>query len=276
MQNNNKKNINFFKVSSYVNQNNLDHGNILKQAYDQNMFFGGNKDLLKNFVEHFSKVTEIKSQLYQDVFASFIIDKNFNKTFLEFGATDGIDLSNTYVLEKNFGWNGSLSEPSPQWHKNLKNNRPNSNIITKCIWSKSGEVLDFFESDVGVLSTISEYKESDKVSIPGNTIERVRSGKLVKVETISLNDVIHKSFNSVAPSYISIDTEGSEYEILRFFNFKKFRPVVFTIEHNFTEIENKIDGLMFENDYIRIFKEFTAFDAWYISKEINYNFLKIK
>ena len=274
MQNNNKKNINFFKVSSYVNQNNLDHGSILKQAYDQKMFVGENKNLLKNFIEHFSKITEIKSQLYQDVFASFIIDKNFNKTFLEFGATDGIDLSNTYVLEKNFGWNGSLSEPSPQWHKNLKNNRPNSNIITECIWSKSGEVLDFFESDVGVLSTISEYKESDKVSIPGNTIERVRSGKLVKVETISLNDVIHKSFNSVAPSYISIDTEGSEYEILRFFNFKKFRPVVFTIEHNFTEIENKIDGLMFENDYVRIFKEFTAFDAWYISKEVNYNLLK--
>ena len=268
------KDVNFFKVSSYVNQNNLEHGNILKQAYDQKMIVGENKNLLKNFIEHFSKITEIKSQLYQDVFASFIIDKNFNKTFLEFGATDGIDLSNTYVLEKNFGWNGSLSEPSPQWHKNLKNNRPNCNIITKCIWSKSGEVLDFFESDVGVLSTISEYKESDKVSIPGNTIERVRSGKLVKVETISLNDVIHKSFNSVAPSYISIDTEGSEYEILRFFNFKKFRPVVFTIEHNFTEIENKIDGLMFENDYVRIFKEFTAFDAWYISKEVNYNLLK--
>ena len=274
MQSNNKKNINFFKVSSYVNQNNLDHGSILKEAYDQKMFVGENKDLLKNFIDHFSKVTEIKSQLYQDVFASFIIDKYYDKTFLEFGATDGIDLSNSYVLEKNFGWNGSLSEPSPQWHKNLKVNRSNSNIITKCIWSKSGVVLDFFESDVGVLSTINEYKESDKVSIPGNTIERVRSGKLVKVETISLNDVIHKYFNSVAPSYISIDTEGSEYEILRFFNFKKFRPIVFTVEHNFTEIESKIDSLMFKNDYVRIFKEFTAFDAWYISKEVNYNFLK--
>ena len=274
MQNNNKKNINFFKVSSYVNKNNLDHGNILKQAYDLKMFVGENKNLLKNFIEHFSKITEIKSQLYQDVFASFIIDKYYDKTFLEFGATDGINLSNSYILEKNFGWNGSLSEPSPQWHNDLKNNRPNSKIITKCIWSKSGEVLDFFESDVGVLSTINDFKESDKVSIPGNTIERVRNGKLVKVETISLNDVIHKSFNSVAPSYISIDTEGSEYEILRFFNFKKFRPIVFTIEHNFTEIENKIDDLMFKNDYVRVFKEFTAFDAWYISKEVNYNFSK--
>ena len=274
MNNKNAKSINFFQVSSYVNQNNLDHANILKQSHDQNMLVGENKYLLKNFIDHFSKVVEIKSQLYQDVFASFIIDKYYDKTFLEFGATNGIDLSNYYVLEKNFGWNGSLSEPSPQWHKYLKNNRPKSNIITKCIWSKSGEILDFFESDVGVLSTIDDYKESDKISTPGNTIERVRSGKLIKVETISLNDVIHEFFNSVAPSYISIDTEGSEYEILRFLNFKKFRPIVFTVEHNFTEFENKIDDLMFKNDYVRVLKEFTAFDAWYISKEVYYNFLK--
>ena len=35
---------------------------------------------------------------------------------------------------------------------------------------------------------------------------------------ISLNDVIIEAFNNQSPSYISIDTEGSEYEILKFFN----------------------------------------------------------
>ena len=32
----------------------------------------------------------IKSQLYQDVFADFLINNNYNKTFLEFGATNGM------------------------------------------------------------------------------------------------------------------------------------------------------------------------------------------
>ena len=203
MQNNNKKNINFFKVSSYVNQNNLDHGSILKQAYDQKMFVGENKNLLKNFIEHFSKITEIKSQLYQDVFASFIIDKNFNKTFLEFGATDGLELSNSFMLENTLNWSGVLSEPSPQWHEVLNENRKYTKIIKKCIWSESGKILDFFMSDRGNFSTLNEFIDSDKYSMPLNTESRKKAGKLITVETISLNDVIKEYFNNTSPSYIS-------------------------------------------------------------------------
>ena len=66
---------------------------------------------------------------------------------------------------------------------------------------------------------------------------------------------------------MSIDTEGSEYEVLKSFNFKKFRPIVFTIEHNYTELQTKIDELMKTTDYVRVFKKITLFDAWYISRE---------
>ncbi len=70
---------------------------------------------------------------------------------------------------------------------------------------------------------------------------------------------LEKKIYSKSPSYISIDTEGSEYEILKNLNFKKYRPLVFTIEHNFTEIQLRIDELMLMNDYIRVFKSLTAF-----------------
>ena len=50
----------------------------------------------------------------------------------------------------------------------------------------------------------------DKASIPNNTNARMKSGKTISVETISLNDVIKEYFNNICPSYISIDTEGSE------------------------------------------------------------------
>ena len=55
------------------------------------------KKLLRNFIDHFKNINEIKSQLYQDVFASFVIENNHDKTFLEFGATNGIDLSNSLI-----------------------------------------------------------------------------------------------------------------------------------------------------------------------------------
>ena len=95
-------------------------------------------DYLKNFNHDF------KSQLFQDIFATFIIRDNFDKTFLEFGATNGIDFSNTFTLEKDLSWSGVLAEPDINWIDSLKKNRPNSKIITKCIWSKSGEKLNFF------------------------------------------------------------------------------------------------------------------------------------
>ena len=90
---------------------------------------------------------------------------------------------------------------------------------------------------------------------------------MISVETISLDDVIKEYFSDICPSYISIDTEGSEYEILKSFNLNKFRPKFFTIEHNFTENESKIDDFLITNGYVRIFRKLTSFDAWYIQKE---------
>ena len=261
------KNVNFWQIAVTARNKKVDDFEILNQALEQDALREENKIILKKFIDNFKNVKNIKSQLYQDVFASFIIGDRFDKTFLEFGATDGLELSNSYMLENFLNWDGVLSEPSPQWHDALKKNRQNTKIITKCIWSESGKSLDFFMSDVGVLSSLNDYVESDKNSMPGNTAQRKKSGKIIPVDTISLNDVIKYYFNKRSPSYISVDTEGSEYEILRTFNFNSYRPKVFTIEHNFTELQTSIDDLMKSNNYERIFSELTAFDAWYVSKE---------
>lgn len=263
-----KNEVNLFEIAQFVKLQKLNHFDVLTQAFKAKVLKDENLNLLFEFIQTINGINEINSQLYQDMFAAFIINKNFEKSFLEFGATDGINLSNTYLLEKKFNWNGALSEPSPQWHSKLFNNRSNSKIITDCVWSKSGIQLEFFVSEVGVLSTINNFKESDKKSMPGNTEARIKNGHIVKVNTISLNDLIDKYFDCVSPTYISIDTEGSEFEILEKLDFKKHRPKVFTIEHNFTELQQKIDGLMEKNYYKRIFDKITAFDAWYISEEV--------
>ena len=122
-------------------------------------------------------------------------------------------------------------------------------------------------SDNGEYSTINDFIENEIKSIPENTRARKKGGKFVSVETISLNDVIKKYFNDICPSYISIDTEGSEYEILKAFDLNKYRPKLFTIEHNFTENETKIDEHLIINGYVRIFKKLTTFDAWYVPFE---------
>ena len=262
-----KNNVVFWQIASFANTRKIHDFILLEQAFNQNALKEKNKVFLKRFINYFKECKNIKSQLYQDVFASFIISNNFDKTFLEFGATDGLEFSNSYMLENLLGWKGILSEPSPQWHNLLKKNRINTKIITKCIWSETGKTLDFFMSDEGIYSTLNDFVDSDKNSMPANTEARKKAGKVIPVETISLNDVIKEYFDNTSPSYISIDTEGSEFKILETFNFKIYRPKVFTIEHNFTELQNKIDELMSSNGYERVFRELTSFDAWYVSSE---------
>jgi hypothetical protein len=83
-----------------------------------------------------------KSQLFQDLFVLFILKEKRNGYFVEFGATNGIDLSNTYLLEKSYGWNGILAEPARCWLRDLKGNR-NSSLDFRCIWEKTGKSVPF-------------------------------------------------------------------------------------------------------------------------------------
>ena len=208
-----------------------------------------------------------KAQLFQDLFTLFIHNEKKNGTYLEFGATNGVELSNSFSLEKHFGWTGVLAEPSPQWHSELFKNRPNTKIITECIYTETGKKMDFFVSDRGVLSTLEEFKESDIQSLPGNTNARNASGYTCTVDTISLNDVILKYFAGVKIDYMSVDTEGSELLILQNFDFSKYAPKVVTVEHNFTQSQKALDELFAKNNYQRYFREFTQFDAWYVRQD---------
>ena len=61
-----------------------------------------------------------RAQLKQDIFV--LLETGFKRDgyFVEFGATNGVDLSNSWLLEKAFGWTGILAEPARIWHDDLK------------------------------------------------------------------------------------------------------------------------------------------------------------
>src|SRR5271165_3354934 len=64
-----------------------------------------------------------RSQLGQDLFVLSELKFKRNGFFCEFGAASGVDYSNTFLLEKEFGWGGILAEPARRWHKSLRDNR---------------------------------------------------------------------------------------------------------------------------------------------------------
>lgn len=210
-----------------------------------------------------------KSQLFQDTFVDFIFSKEKNKRFLEFGATNGIELSNSYMLETQRGWRGVLAEPDPQWIDALVNNRPDAKIISECVYSRSGETMRFISSSKGVYSSLKAHAKDDANGpLAGNARERVREYKEIDVRTISLDDVFENYFQGNPIEYMSVDTEGSEFEILSNFNFSKYSPSIVTVEHNYTDAQSKLDNLFSRNGYVRVFSGLTNFDAWYVRTEL--------
>jgi FkbM family methyltransferase len=205
-----------------------------------------------------------QSQLRQDLFVLTELNFKSDGFFVEFGATDGKSLSNTHLLANRFNWKGILAEPARIWHKSLIENRPESTIVKDCVWITSGSTLEFNETDVPELSTIDELSETDQHA-------RARiNGRKYSVTTISLNDLLDSNNAPKDLDYLSIDTEGSEFEILSNLNFTKYRFKVITCEHNYTPNREKIANLLIENGYVRVRTSISKFDDWYVLSDLEH------
>jgi len=193
-----------------------------------------------------------KSQIFQDLFAYFFSNCKKKGTFIEIGGGNGVDLSNSYILEKKFKWRGVICEPDSRLHSNILakrkcflETRPVSSSVNKNIYFYFKGLYDSYAS--------LSYSPSAK-----------------KLKSISLNNLIKKYQLGKNIDYISIDTEGNELDIIKNFNFNKYNVKIFTIEHNFKKkIRERIYKILKKNNYQRVFKYISYMDDWYIKK--NYN-----
>ena len=118
--------------------------------------------IVENPSKAMSLVSSSKSQLFQDLFVLDTLKYKTHGYFVEFGATNGKDLSNTYLLEKNFSWDGILAEPGINWHRELTLNRK-SYVSTKCVWRTSGEMINFNQTVFPEFSTIESFTNFDRM-----------------------------------------------------------------------------------------------------------------
>jgi hypothetical protein len=221
---------------------------ILRQSRLFNSF---NNDHIEDISNH------SKSQLGQDIFALSLVGPERRGYFVEFGATDGVALSNSYLLEKKFGWVGVLCEPANNWHSDLVRNR-SAAIDFRCVFSTSGFTVDFMETEEPELSTISGFGTEDM-----HAGSRDRSATY-KVDTISLLDLLkfHEAPKHI--DFMSVDTEGSEFEILEAFDFSQYTFGSIVVEHNFTSTRQKVCDLLVSKGYRQVYRDLSDFDDWFV------------
>jgi FkbM family methyltransferase len=211
----------------------------------------------KNDIDRFKfNNRNFRSQLGQDkwVLAQTLYKKG--GFFVEAGACDGKRLSNTFCLEKDYGWSGICCEPNPNYHADLHKNRT-SKISHDCLYGISNAQVQFAPANElgGIISDFKNdggEKRKNKRNMHGQ----------ITANTISLMDLLKKYNAPKNIDYISLDTEGSEIGILSTFDFKEYNVKLWTVEHNNISFEKLV--FMFESNGYNFIKN--KFDAWFFKK----------
>ena len=188
------------------------------------------------------------SQVGQDkyVYETFFMNRR-DGFFLDIGAHDGIDKSNSYFFEKFMGWKGICVEPIPEIFERLRSNR-SCTCINAGVSDKNGtatfwEIKGYSE----MLSGLAEnYNEQHKQRISREL--DLHGGELreIDIRIFDINTILRdQEIEHV--DYCTIDVEGSEEKILSVFDSKAFDIEVFTVENNYQD--KSLRNLMRDKGY---------------------------
>lgn len=177
------------------------------------------------------------SQYCQDAFVGKqFFPKRSKGFFVEVGADDGVDKSNTLFFE-DLGWEGICVEPSPSRFKELVKNR-NCICLNKAIHTGSEpvEFIDIEGYGKGLSGIVENYdaRHFERIERETSDNEATVSVNKVIVDCIPLSSVLEE--NGVTHvDFISIDVEGSELEVLESIDFKGVTFDVLLIEDNYRD-----------------------------------------
>jgi hypothetical protein len=190
--------------------------------------------------------------------------------FVELGAADGLRISNTLALEQRFGWHGLCIEPSLAYAQLVMSNRT---CVKRgeAVSGRSGDIVNFLDqtladptSDVREPAGREPAGRLDPVTAPPSaeglysgitswmSTYRV-AGAATKKVTRTLADILDESSFPKHVDFLSLDTEGSELDILSTFPFDRRSFGAVLVEHNHEALRRRDLRLLLESKgYVRV------------------------
>jgi FkbM family methyltransferase len=225
------------------------------------------KELIRDFLsflvsDSFSEAPLSKSQLGQDFFALATSNKSADKFFVEIGGGDPIISSNSYLLQKGFGWKGIIVEPNPIFIDQIlleRCNEGNVELYPYAIAEKEGP-SDFLP--IGLIGTLPEYIGGD---FHGKQRKKLLSReKLIKIEKKSPKTFVETVVKGRTIDFLSVDTEGSEWEIIKNWPFELCKPNAICVEVNNRIWRPELTSYLISHGYLQKMEKFSKFDSWFV------------
>jgi len=155
--------------------------------------------------------------------------------FVELGANDGVQQSNTLTLEKYHGWRGILIEPHPGNFKKLTENRSQRNTFVNCACvddSFPKETIDLMYSDLMTIQTegVQEIRDPISHAFEGQEFLRNEVVNAFTAPARTLTGILESGNAPKRMEFLSLDVEGAELGVLQGLDFKKYKFDVICVE----------------------------------------------
>lgn len=187
------------------------------------------------------KEIRFTSQFGEDLVIQDLLGDIEHGIFVEAGAYDGINLSNTFALEQ-CGWNGLLVEPNPVNAAACRSNRPLSLVEHYALgdMASNGEVeftAATSENDSPLSFVKADEKHLKRCIEAGCVLTKYR------VPIAPLDFLLEKhAIESV--DFFSLDVEGMELDVLRGFSILKYKPRLIMVEKQYDMRDDAVKGYL--------------------------------
>ncbi len=155
--------------------------------------------------------------------------------FLDVGASDPRELSNTYYLESVLAWSGIAIDAQAQYAADYARYRPRTRFRSFLVSDRSDEVLPFY------VTPEKGHSTANRAWTDGNV-------RTISVSSITLDDLLARESVSHI-DLMSMDIEGFEPKALAGFTLERYRPKVVVIEAH-VEVRQQILDYFTAHGYV--------------------------
>lgn len=213
---------------------------------------------------------EYQGQLLQDKFIDEVLKQKRRGTYLDIGAHNGKDLSNTIFLEYMRDWTGVLIEPMEEEFVKLKSCRGEHNwFFNTAVSDYEGETT--FRKIVGgkdglnmICGLVENLHPKHEQRIKDEAYSGCGEIVDIKVPVRTLQSILDEC-GMFHFDFCSLDVEGSELPILKSIDWGQTNISIFIIENNYG-VEQEITPYLEQQGYIRW--GFLGWDVVYRKKDL--------
>jgi FkbM family methyltransferase len=167
--------------------------------------------------------------------------------FVEAGANDGFEQSNTYHLERFRGWSGLLVEPVPELYREAVLERPGAHIVNCALVAADHDGSPVSMRYGGLMSIVAGThgsEQDDRAYVSPAFALGLEEEYTFSVPARTLSSLLDE-IGAPAVDLLSLDVEGYEPQVLRGLDLDRYTPRYILVEiHNMRSGREPVEAVL--------------------------------